>query len=430
MRVVVVGAGVLGCASALELRRRGFDVEVVDRLGEAGHGTTSASCGIVRRFYSEPAMVALAEESALVWADWGAWLGPIDDDLAVFHRPGMLFLPAQLDAGILRIVQSMQEIGIPVRVLDQTALATEFPYLDQAAQFPPKLPSDEHFFEPTGRTLAGAVFEEDAGYVVSPGLATLNLRRAAEREGVRFLLNHRVLGVELHGDGSFEIQTDRDRSLRCEAVVNVAGPHSRQINTLAGVSLPLETRALRREVHALPNPFFSTEAGAGVPIVGDLDGGIYFRPEGNGHDLMVGSTDPHGDPMEWIDDPDTFDTGITEESRERQCLRLMKRFPDVVLGPRKGLASLYDVTLQDWYPIVDRTDLPGFHVCMGTSGSSFKTAPLLGCLVAEQVVAWQQGRDIDAEPVQLDLPRLGRTLNTRFLSRKRPKLNTTSTVIG
>jgi glycine/D-amino acid oxidase-like deaminating enzyme len=42
MRVAIIGGGVIGCAIALEARRRGFDVTVVDKLG-AVHGPP-ASC--------------------------------------------------------------------------------------------------------------------------------------------------------------------------------------------------------------------------------------------------------------------------------------------------------------------------------------------------------------------------------------------------
>ncbi len=70
MRVSVIGAGIVGCSIGLELRRRGCDVTVVDRNGDVGHGSTSASCGIVRRFYSQPGMVAMAHEASCIWADW------------------------------------------------------------------------------------------------------------------------------------------------------------------------------------------------------------------------------------------------------------------------------------------------------------------------------------------------------------------------
>jgi glycine/D-amino acid oxidase-like deaminating enzyme len=164
--------------------------------------------------------------------------------------------------------------------------------------------------------------------------------------------------------------------------------------------------------------------------VGDLDAGIYFRPESGDRALIVGTTDPPCDELEWTDDPDTARTTLSERYRERQCLRAMRRFPDLRLGPMKGVVSLYDVTVQDWYPIADRTDLEGYYVCIGTSGSSFKTAPVLGSLMAEIVTASEQGRDVDQEPIQLELPRTGLTVDTRFLSRNRRTLESSDTVIG
>jgi sarcosine oxidase subunit beta len=263
--------------------------------------------------------------------------------------------------------------------------------------------------------------------VVSPGLATQNLRRAGEREGVRFALNHEVTAIRPAASGGFELETSRG-PMAADVVINVAGPHSARVNGMAGVELPLETRPLRREVHALSNPLFRQDAD--LPIVGDLNGGIYFRPESGGRDVIVGTTDPQCDPPEWLDDPDDYEHGVTELYRQRHCLRLMKRFPDVRLEPARGVSSLYDVTLQDWYPIVDRTDLPGYYVCIGTSGSSFKTAPVLGRLMAEIVEQVEAGHDVDAAPVRLELPRAGTAVDTRFLSRSRGSISSTGTVIG
>jgi sarcosine oxidase subunit beta len=429
MRVCVIGAGVVGCSVGLELRRRGCEVTVVDRNGDVGHGSTSASCGIVRRFYSQPGMIAMAHEAAWIWADWASYLGPIDDDLAVFRRPGMLFIPPRVDEGIRGIVAEMKRVGIRVSLLSSDEVASRFSFLDTASQFPPKPVDHPDFFEPTDERIEGAIFEEDAGYVVSPGLATQNLRRAAERAGVRFLLNREVTKIRRQERDGFRLEFE-DGSLDSGVVINVAGPHSARVNRLAGVELPLETRPLRREVHALANPLFTEGADGGVPIVGDLDGGIYFRPESGGRDLIVGTTDPECDPPEWLDDPDDYEQGVTDTYRQRQCLRLMKRFPRVRLGPARGLAALYDVTLRDWYPIVDRTDLAGYYVCIGTSGSSFKTAPVLGRLMAEIVDGCESGHDTDLEPIRLQLPRAGLSVDTRFLSRLRGEIRTTGTVIG
>lgn len=426
----IVGAGVIGCSIALELRRRGFEVSVIDRNGDAGHGSTSASCGIVRRFYSQPGMIAMAHEAAAIWADWARYLGPVDEDLAVFRRPGMLFIVPRVDEAVRAVLAEMRRVGIKASLLSPEEVRERYPYLDAASHFPARPVSDPTFLEPRDRPIAGAVFEEDAGYVVSPGVATSNLRRAGEREGVRFLFNRRVQAIQSASPRRFRIETAAQGSIECDVVVNAAGPHSGIVNRMAGVSLPLETRPLRREVHVLANPLHGEPAGASLPVVGDLDGGVYFRPEAGGRDVVVGSTDPECDPKDFVADPDDFGEGITDPYRERQCLRLMQRFPLVRLGPPRGVASLYDVTVRDWYPIADRTDLPGYYVCIGTSGSSFKTAPVLGRLMTEIIQSCEEGHDTDRDPLTLALPRIGVSVDTRFLSRRRGELQTTGTVIG
>ena len=427
MRVVVIGAGVLGCAISWELRKCGADVVVVDRNGDVGHGSTSASCGIVRRFYSQPGMVRLAHESSHIWADWADWLGPIDDDLAKFERPGVLLLPPAIDEGVLGIVEDMKSCGVPVHLLDADAVKERFPFLE-TSRFTPPVPVDHpDFFAPSERLIEGAVFEEDGGYVVSPGLATHNIRLAGERAGVRYLLNTEVTDVRHDGGAPFEVSLDRGEPLVADVVVNAAGPWSGRLNQLADVALPLETRALRREVHAVSNP----RCGGGqVPVVGDLDGGVYFRPESREQQLIIGSTDPTCDELEWVDDPDALNGGVSDLYWQRQVMRAMKRFPEVGMGQPSGLAHMYDVTTLDWYPIIDRTDVPGWYVAIGTSGSSFKTAPMIGVMLAKIIESCEGGRDHDEEPVVLELPRTGERVDTSFLSRLRNANPTTGTVFG
>jgi len=432
MNAIVIGAGVIGCATAWELQKVGYAVTVLEKNGDAGHGSTSASCGIVRRFYAQPGMIALAHEGAQVYADWGNHIGPIDDALAEFVRPGMLFIPPEIDDSVRATVAEMQKLGVDVAILSVEELTQRFPFIATDSFFPPTPVDDPGFFDESDRSIQGAVFEADAGYVVFPALAAQNLRMAAQRDGVSFRFRSRVTAIEPGGASRFRLTLDGGKSLDADVVVNVSGPHSSVTNKMAGVELPLETRPLRREVHAVANPLAQGDEGDGgtTPIVGDLDGGIYFRPESGGRDVIVGSTDPTCDVFDFVADPDDFDRDVTQAYRQRQTLRLMKRFPTITQGPARGVADLYDVTVQDWYPIVDRTQLPGYYVCIGTSGSSFKTAPVLGRLVAEMVRANESGQDTDVAPLQFALPHIGVTVDTGFLSRHRGKIETSGTVIG
>ena len=187
---------------------------------------------------------------------------------------------------------------------------------------------------------------------------------------------------------------------------------------------------MRQEVHALENPRFDVGSESHVPIVADMESGVYWRPDRSDQDIIVGSTEPECDELEWLDDPDDYETNITELWWQRQSLRVMKRFPDVQQSPARGIAALYDVSTADWYPIVDKTDLDGYFVCIGTSGSSFKTSPVLGQLTARLIEDWAKGIDTDREPSKFELRHTGNVINTDFLSRNREPLASGGNVIG
>ncbi len=429
--VAIIGAGVIGCAIGWELAKRGAKPVVIDGNGEVGHGSTSASCGIVRRFYSTPTMTAMAHEGAFIWANWARHLGVDESDglLARFERPGMLFIPPELDDGVHRIVAHMREIGVAVEILTPGEVATKFPFLDVSSHWPIRRPSDPDFLDEPNREIAGAVFEPDAGYVVSPQVATSNLHTVGLRDGVVFHLGKRVVGIDHETDGRrFALRLDDGTTRFADVVVNAAGPHSSAVNRIVGVELQIETRALRREVCAVENPIHVS--GGSLPVVGDVDSGIYFRPESGGHDIIVGSLDPKCDTLQWVSDPDTCDVWCSVEGFERQVMRLMKRFPDVHLETRRGLAGMYDVTPLDWNPVLDRTDLPGYYVAIGTSGSSFKTSPVIGSVMAELIEACEAGRDHDQDPLHVTMPRTGFDVDVSFFSRLRGAHVTSGSVLG
>jgi len=46
--VIIIGAGVIGAATAYELSKLGFKTLSVDRNKQAGHGSTSGSCAVIQ----------------------------------------------------------------------------------------------------------------------------------------------------------------------------------------------------------------------------------------------------------------------------------------------------------------------------------------------------------------------------------------------
>jgi glycine/D-amino acid oxidase-like deaminating enzyme len=95
------------------------------------------------------------------------------------------------------------------------------------------------------------------------------------------------------------------------------------------------------------------------------------------------------------------------------------RVPGLEIEPGETVLGAYDVTVQDWYPIVDRTDTHGYFVAIGTSGAWFKAAPVLGELAARMVVAALEGQDTDREPLTVALPNTGYDFPMELFSRRR-----------
>ena len=139
-----------------------------------------------------------------------------------------------------------------------------------------------------------------------------------------------------------------------------------------------------------------------------------------GDAILVGSTDPPCDPLDWVDDPDQFPSSVTALQWDRQVLRAARRMPDLTVPNSPiGIVGVYDVS-DDWIPIYDRTNLGGFYVAIGTSGNQFKNAGAVGHCMAELIEAVETGHDHDASPVQVTGEHTGLVIDLGRYSRKRP----------
>ncbi len=429
---VVVGAGVIGSAVALELARSGRQVLVVDKAGGVGHGSTSASSAIVRFTYSTFDAVALAWESAFCWQAWEEHLGFRDPaGLARFRRTGMI----NLDVPVMpreRMLGLLAAASVPYEEFDADALVRRFPQLDNGRHWPNKPVTDDAFWAEPSAGLGG-FFTPDAGFVDDPSLAAQNLAAAAVSNGAQFGLHTAVTGLRQSRSGGWSVQLGDGSSVDCAVVVNAAGPWSGALNRLAdvGAEFTIGVRPLRQEVHEVPAPpGYGDGPGELGPAIADLDLGIYLRP--GVHDtLFVGGTEPECDELQWLDDPDDLDPRVTAQVHNAQVTRAARRLPGLrVPNRRSGIAGVYDAA-DDWMPIYDRTDAPGFYVAMGTSGNQFKNAPVVGQLMALLIDRVEAGHDHDADPVRLTGRHTGNAIDLGTFSRRRPSNpDSSGTVMG
>ncbi|MER7466559.1 FAD-dependent oxidoreductase [Streptomyces sp. NPDC097981] len=427
---VVVGAGVIGAAVALELARTGRQVVVVDKAGAAGHGSTSASSAIIRFNYSTFDGVATAWEARHLWASWPDHLRLGGNrPLAAFRHTGAVLLDAPGgspgDAAAL-----FDRAGVPYERWDAATLRRHLPGIDPGRYGPPKPVDDEAFFTgPAGQL--GALFTPDAGYVDDPQLAAQNLADAAAGLGTRFRFHSTVVGVGQRVGRVAGIRLADGTRLTTPVVVNAAGPWSGGLNRLAGVGgeFTIGVRPLRQEVHQVAAPDgYGTAADPG-PVVADPDLGTYLRPAPGGH-LLIGGTQPACDPPDWTDDPDKASPHATVHGFRTQVTRAAHRFPGLTVPNRPtGIAGVYDVA-DDWTPIYDRTALDGYYVAMGTSGNQFKNAPLVGRFLAALVDRVEAGHDHDREPLRYRCELTGNAVDLGAFSRLRPAGGGSGTVMG
>lgn len=416
---IIIGAGVIGSALAFELGKRGYRTLNIDKLPEAGFGSTSSSCALIRFFYSTYDGVALSYEGYHFWKDWENYLG-VEDELGLIHyeERGTIMLKTK-GHDHQNVIDLYEQVGVEYEDWDLETLKDKVPEYDTHSFWPPRSVEDPDFWEEPEQELTGAVFTPQSGYVDDPQLSAHNLRRAAEAQGGEFLFEREVVAIHRSDGRVTGVGLKDGERIEAPIVVNVAGPHSFVINRMAGVEedMRIKTRALRHEVHHVPAPPNFNFEEHGHPT-SDGDAGTYFRPE-VGNKIAVGTEDPECDPREWVEDPDDYNREFMDVHWKSQVYRLAKRIPDLPIPNRpQGVVDLYDVT-DDWIPIYDKSSLDGFYMAVGTSGNQFKNAAIAGHIMAELIVACEGGHDHDDDPLQVVGPYSGLTINMGSFSRNR-----------
>ena len=150
---IIVGAGVIGNATALELARAGHKTLSIDKLGVAGAGSTSYSSGVVRLNYSLTDSVRMAFESYRFFEDWQDYVqlhrsADKRDELASLRQCGGVVLNCpRAGAFIRKVERAFQEVGVPFEWWSNSELEKKL-MLDVTCTGPPKRIDDEEFGEP------------------------------------------------------------------------------------------------------------------------------------------------------------------------------------------------------------------------------------------------------------------------------------------
>jgi len=153
---IIIGAGVIGASIAFELCKRGYRTLNIDKLPAAGYGPTSNSCSIVRAHYSSREGVAMAYEGFFYWQDWPQYVGDDDESgLARYMQSGTVLLGSGTGHHE-KVLRHYRDLGVEHELWDNAELRRRIPIYDTGAFWPPKRPSDPHFWDqpPAPRLLA------------------------------------------------------------------------------------------------------------------------------------------------------------------------------------------------------------------------------------------------------------------------------------
>ncbi len=197
---IIIGAGIIGCATAFELAKHGYKTLNIDKLDAAGAGSTGNSCAIVRASYSTWDGVAMAYEGFSYWKDWENYLGYQDEEgLARYMNCGSILLKTK-GGHHRKVLRFYREIGVEHEEWDLETLREKMPVYSVMSFYPARRPEDERFWDEPTEELQGAVFTSGSGYVSDPQLATRNLMRAAQQHGAELRLGQQVTEIR-RGDG-------------------------------------------------------------------------------------------------------------------------------------------------------------------------------------------------------------------------------------
>jgi glycine oxidase len=218
--VVIVGAGMIGCAVAYELARRGVSVNIIDDRA-AGMGATQASAGILAPFIEsrDPGpLLELTARSLELFDTFVDRVGSVSGVAIPYKRTGTLDVASSEESfgRLAALAAALSARGVATELLDRRSVREREPHL-----------ADD---------VAGGLLIPCHGYVSATDL-TKALVAAARRHGAQVVERGRVRRI-VRADGDLKIETDRG-SLTANAVVIAAGSWSSQIAIDGAISLPV-----------------------------------------------------------------------------------------------------------------------------------------------------------------------------------------------
>lgn len=359
--LVVVGAGLMGSATAWQAARRGLSVALVEQFA-VGHdrGSSHGSARIVRRAYADPLYARLTGEAFDCWRE-------LEEDTGTT----LVRMTGGIDHGtpshVRGVAATLGALGVEHELLDPSAARRRWP---------------------------GMVFDTDVLFHPQAGTvdaATAVLAATTRAAGLGATVRDRtqVLGLAVRDDGVL-VRTDRGEISAPRAVL-AAGAWLEPLlaGSAAGLPRPVHLPALTvTEQHV-----FHFDRRPGVPewptVVHEDDVSTYSLPGGRDggpagarkvaeHGLPPSATRPG--PGYRATSADTRSGVVDPAARDRVVAYVERWLPGLDPTPTAESTCLYTSTATEDF-LLDRVG--PLVLCSPCSGHGAKFAPLVGRLAVD-----------------------------------------------
>jgi sarcosine oxidase subunit beta len=358
--VLILGAGIAGCALAYHLTLRSVGPVVVYDPRTPAAGATGRAAGVLTEQLWNQWDVEVARETHREYAELCRRWEP-----DAYQQNG--FVRCTANRAALPVLEESAERlrswGVDVELAGREDLSRWLP----AGQF------DD---------VVGALYGRHDGCVTPSAMATIYAENARER-GATFDFGQPMLGLE-HRDVGWALRTPSG-TRKCSEIVVAAGAWSKAL--LRGLGHPLPLTPYRTQAASLRVP---GSLRAGFPTVHDIDLDVYVRPEGPSRLIA-------GDGTEKVEaDPERFVPGGDAEFLTHLAESLAARFPgwadSQVVAAWAGVCT----STPDRRPLIGPVaDAPGLYVMTGFNGFGVMRAGGAGRRLADLIAEGP-----DAEPAR------------------------------